>query len=416
MRKFFLIILYLFCFSIGVVAQCPTISVDGPTGPVQAGKPVAFTGDVSYEAKNYNPKYEWSIAGGRIVDGQGTLSITVVQPNTGDNLTATLAVKGLPEDCPNTSSATAPVCDCVAPTEVAEFSRDSVEIDLLQMQDVKKNAGENPNSQLYVMEVFKEGTPQDEIDARIQRLENYLTQAMSIDKDRLKIVKGLANQNLTRIFLVPPGAEEPICDECTDFAKSCPTVSLSGPEGLTHVGENIVVKAIVLHDNQADIKYSWSVDKGKIRTGQNSSEVVIETDEIEEVRNKGGADVKVHLEITNLPPECKNSVSESYIVSNGIFDVFPLDEYGNASIQDEKARLDNLAVNILNTNNTGYIVKHFGKQVSDKEIKARIKRIKTFMFKFRRYPKERFRIIVKRDNETFTKLWSFPPDAEPPID
>jgi hypothetical protein len=198
--------------------------------------------------------------------------------------------------------------------------------------------------------------------------------------------------------------------------QDCPNISLYGPEGLTRVGQEITVKAIVSPNNYADIKYSWSVDKGKIRTGQNSSEVVIETDEIEEVRNKGGADVKVHLEITNLPPECKNSVSESYIVSNGIYDVFPLDEYGNSSFQDEKARLDNLAVNVLNSKNTGYIVKHFGKQVSDKEIKARIKRIEDFMFKFRRYPKDRFRIIVKRDDRTFTKLWNFPPDAEPPID
>lgn len=387
-----------------------------PPDYVPIGKPVVFTGNISYEVRNYDTKYEWSITGGKIIKGQGTLSITAIQTDNGNNLTATLSIMGLPEDCPSTSTATAAVCDCAAPTEVAEFSRDSVEMDELQMQDVKKRVGENPNSQLFVMEVFGKGTPQAEIDARIQRLENYLTQVISIDKNRLNIVKGLSNRNLTRIFLVPPGAEEPVCDECTDLAKSCPTVNLSGPQGLTRVGENIVVKAIVSHDSQADIKYSWSVDKGKMLRGQGTPEVIIGTDEIEEVRNKGDADLKVHLEITGLTPKCKNSVSESYIVSNGIYDVFPLDEYGNNSFQDEKARLDNLAVNILNTKNTGYIVKHFGKQVSDKEIKTRVKRIEDFMFKFRKYPKDRFHIIVKRDDRTFTKLWNFPPDAEPPID
>ena len=418
MRKLFLILVYILCLSIGALAQdgkqgCPSISVKGPADSVKAGKPVVFTGNVSYEAKNYNPKYEWSIAGGRIVKGQGTLSITVVQPNTGDNLTVTLSVKGLPEDCQNTASATAPVCDCVVSTEVAEFSRDTVEIDELQMQDVKKNAGENPNSQLFVMEVFRKGTPQDEIDARILRLENYLTQVTSIDKDRLKIVKGLSDRNLTRIYLVPPGAEEPACDECTDFAKSCPAVSLSGPEGLTRVGENIVVKATVSPDNQADIKYLWSVDKGKILKGQGSPEVVIDTDEIQP--REQPTNVEVKLAIDGPPDGCRSIISERYPVFR-IFDFTPASVYGNIPFLYEKAWLDNLAVNILNTSNTGYIVKYFGKKVSDKEIKARVKRIEDFMFKSRKYPKGRFRIIVKRDNETFTKLWSFPPDAEPPID
>ena len=68
--------------------------------------------------------------------------------------------------------------------------------------------------------------------------------------------------------------------------QDCPNISLYGPEGLTRVGQEITVKAIVSPNNYADIKYSWSVDKGKIRTGQNSSEVVIETDEMKKLETK----------------------------------------------------------------------------------------------------------------------------------
>ena len=206
------------------------------------------------------------------------------------------------------------------------------------------------------------------------------------------------------------------CSSCWVFAQDkqvCPGISLSGPEGITRVGQDVVVKAIVSTNYRADLKYSWSIDKGKILNGQGSREVAIGTDEIPPGTKP--TEVEVKLAIGGLPPGCQSIASDRYPVWM-IFDFTPVGEYGNVTFRYEKAWLDNLAINILNTNNMGYIVKHFGKQVSDKEIKTRVKRIEDFMFKFRKYPKDRFHIIVKRDDRTFTKLWNFPPDAEPPID
>jgi len=414
--KWLLPVLFVFTLASVVLAQadnpaaCPTISVDGPAGLVKPDETARYTVQIDSKGLQLNPQYFWSLSAGQILKGQGTTSVDVLQ--TREALTATVEVKGLPDGCPNIASATEIIDPPPQAVKLDEFTGPISQIDKSRFENIAEAVRRNPNNQLVIFVGYKERAGFDERSSRREELTHYLN--LHTDEDQRITYVYVDGREIVQFWLVPPGAEEPVCDGCMNFSKSCPTVSLSGPQGLTRVGEDIVVKAIVSPDSHADIKYSWTVDKGKILKGQNTLEVVIGTDEIEEVQNKGSAEVNVHLGIGNLPRECRNSVSESYTVSNGNYDVSPFGEYGNNSFRDEKAWLDNLAINILNTHNTGYIVKHFGKQFSYKEIRRRIGRIEYFMFKLRKYPKDRFRIIVKRDDETFTKLWSFPPDAEPP--
>ncbi|MFZ1700179.1 MAG: Ig-like domain-containing protein [Pyrinomonadaceae bacterium] len=87
-------------------SACPKISVTGPAGIPERGKPIPFTATVTGEI----PKgaiYRWSITGGgEIADGQGTLSLRVWMPDDGSNLTATFEVIGLKSGCPATASET----------------------------------------------------------------------------------------------------------------------------------------------------------------------------------------------------------------------------------------------------------------------------------------------------------------------
>jgi hypothetical protein len=194
----------------------------------------------------------------------------------------------------------------------------------------------------------------------------------------------------------------------------CPSISLSGPEGLTRVGEEITVKAIVSPNNYSDIKYSWSVDKGRIYSGQNSPEVVIATDEIQP--GPKPTNLEVRLAIANLPPSCQSAARAQYPVYI-IVDFFPIDEYVAKSFNDEKPRLDNLAVQLMHDPAMkAYVVKSFKAGTPKREISRQIERAKRFLFVTRKYPMDRFVILIDPTGEDreHTKLWLWPANEDFP--
>ena len=82
---------------------CPQISITGPSEILDVKKPIIFVATISDEIKNFNPTYVWTTSTGEIVDGQGTLTVSV-RSNLSDSPTVTLEVKGLPKNCANTAS------------------------------------------------------------------------------------------------------------------------------------------------------------------------------------------------------------------------------------------------------------------------------------------------------------------------
>lgn len=76
-------------------------------------------------------------------------------------------------------------------------------------------------------------------------------------------------------------------------------------------------------------------------------------------------------------------------------DVFWLDRYGNISWEDEKARLDNFAIHILEEPDyVGYIFVNAGRRACKGEAQARAVRAKKYMVEVRGVPADR---IVWRD-------------------
>ena len=65
-------------------------------------------------------------------------------------------------------------------------------------------------------------------------------------------------------------------------------------------------------------------------------------------------------------------------------DVFWLDKYGNISWEDEKARLDNLAIQLMNDpNQIGYYYVIVGRESCKGEAQARAVRARNYLVKFR---------------------------------
>jgi hypothetical protein len=83
---------------------CPPVSVACPD-TVADGEPVTFTVNVTVGTPEPQLTYTWTVTGGKIVEGQGTHTITVDSEGLqGKTVTATVDVGGMDPACNRTAS------------------------------------------------------------------------------------------------------------------------------------------------------------------------------------------------------------------------------------------------------------------------------------------------------------------------
>lgn len=189
-------------------SNCPTISILGPAGIVAPNNPATYVVKIERKGKELKLEYIWSVNAGEILEGQGTESLVVKQPDA--ILIVTVEIKGLPEGCESFSSETS----CyLRPSEaemiIDEFSIASTRIDKARIDYFLTELQNNPNDQGYIIEKFKKNTPKAAIKNKLKKLSDYLVKIRRFDPTRITIVHDLADENRTQFWRVPPGAETP---------------------------------------------------------------------------------------------------------------------------------------------------------------------------------------------------------------
>ncbi len=95
-------------------------------------------------------------------------------------------------------------------------------------------------------------------------------------------------------------------------------------------------------DGDANVTYNWSVSAGTISSGQGTSSITVSTDGL------GGQTVTATVELGGLDPSCSRTASCSTSVRPPPVSPVKFDEYGDIRFNDEKARLDNYAIQLQN--------------------------------------------------------------------
>ena len=155
---------------------------------------------------------------------------------------------------------------------------------------------------------------------------------------------------------------------CTGCVPPCPTVSVSCPSDVD-LGSPITFTASVNGD--ANVTYNWSVSAGTITGGQGTSSITVDS------AGLGGQTVTATVELGGLDPSCSRTAS----CTTGVRPSNPLavkfDEYGNIKFNDEKARLDNYAIQLQNQPGAqGYILAYGS---CEGEAQARADRAKDYL-------------------------------------
>ena len=192
--------------------------------------------------------------------------------------------------------------------------------------------------------------------------------------------------------------------ECTGCRPPCPTVSVSCPSDVDQ-GSPITFTASVNGD--ANVTYNWSVSAGTISSGQGTSSITVSTDGL------GGQTVTATVELGGLDPSCSRTASCTTGIRAAIPPAVKFDEYGNIKFNDEKARLDNYAIQLQNQPGAqGYILA-YGSCAG--EAQARADRAKDYLVNTRGIDAGR---LVTVDggcrSELWVELWIVPTGATAP--
>jgi hypothetical protein len=151
-------------------------------------------------------------------------------------------------------------------------------------------------------------------------------------------------------------------------------------------GTPVVFKAKttgILHTTKPEFK--WKLSAGTITTGQGTDQITVDTVGL------GGQEVIVTAELSGAPLACNGSASRTMQVQpSGFICGRPFDEYGDIEFEDEKARLDNFAIQVSNEPlSSGYILMSAGQNTFENETMERLERAKSYLVNVREIDRNR---------------------------
>ena len=190
----------------------------------------------------------------------------------------------------------------------------------------------------------------------------------------------------------------------------CPTVNVSCPSNPVRAGEPITFSANVSGGDPAVTPtYNWTVSAGTISSGQGTSSITVDTTGLADNSN-----VTATVDVGGYSRECNTSANCSTGVTAR--QARKIDEYGNIRFNDEKARLDNFAIELQNDPTAqGYLICYGGRRGRAGEAQRRCDRAKDYLVTTRGIDSSR---IVTVDGgykeELNVELWIVPSGANPP--
>ncbi|HEV3469115.1 MAG TPA: hypothetical protein VG148_07320 [Pyrinomonadaceae bacterium] len=204
---------------------------------------------------------------------------------------------------------------------------------------------------------------------------------------------------------------------CITPPPACPTVSVSCPD-TAKPGEPITFTANVSGGNpNVTPTFNWTVSAGTITSGQGTGTITVDTTGL-----PGNSTVTATVDVGGYERSCDTSESctTSLAAPPG---PRKIDEYGNIRFNDEKARLDNFAIELQNDPTaTGHLICYGGRRGRAGEAQRRCDRAKDYLVNTRGISADRIVTVDGGFREDLTvELWIVPqgataPTASPTVD
>ncbi|HVS22054.1 MAG TPA: hypothetical protein VHD88_09420 [Pyrinomonadaceae bacterium] len=187
----------------------------------------------------------------------------------------------------------------------------------------------------------------------------------------------------------------------------CPNVTVSCPDLAAENAPATFTATISGGSANITPSYNWTISAGRIISGQGTPSITVDTTGL------GGQSVRANLEVGGYGMRCPASCATSIpIVSKPR----KFDEYYDIARNDEKARLDNYAIQLRGEpGSQGYIIVYPSRRGRAGEAQARAKRISDYLVNSRGIDSSRFTITMGTAREDWlVELWIVPSGATPP--
>jgi hypothetical protein len=191
----------------------------------------------------------------------------------------------------------------------------------------------------------------------------------------------------------------------------CPTVDVSCPTEPVRPGTPITFTANVSGgDPGVTPTFNWTVSAGTISSGQGTSSITVDTTGL-----ANNSSVTATVDVGGFDRSCSTSDSCTTSISAPA-EARKIDEYGNIKFNDEKARLDNYAIELQNDPTAqGYLVCYGGRTGRTGEAQRRCDRAKNYLVSTRGIDASRIVTVDGGFREELTvELWVVPSGATPP--
>jgi hypothetical protein len=187
----------------------------------------------------------------------------------------------------------------------------------------------------------------------------------------------------------------------------CPNVTVSCPESATENATTTFTATISGGSPGITPTYNWTISAGRIISGQGTPSITVDT------TGMSGQTIRANLDVGGFGMTCPASCATSIPVVNK---PQKFDEYYDIARNDEKARLDNFAIQLQSEpGSQGYVIVYPSRKASAAQGQARAQRIKDYLVNSRGIDPSRVVITGGQPREDWLfELWVVPEGAKPP--
>jgi PKD domain-containing protein len=187
----------------------------------------------------------------------------------------------------------------------------------------------------------------------------------------------------------------------------CPNVTVSCPERGSEDAPITFTATVSGGSPNIIPTYNWTISAGRIISGQGTTSITVDT------KGMGGQSIRANLEIGGYGMRCPASCATA-------IEIIPksrkFDEYYDIARNDEKARLDNYAIQLQSEpGSQGYIIVYPSRRARANDAQARATRISDYLVNSRGIDASRFTITIAAPREDWLfELWIVPQGATLP--
>ena len=189
---------------------------------------------------------------------------------------------------------------------------------------------------------------------------------------------------------------------------SCPEVKISCPDNVTDKAPVTFSATISGGTPNAVPAYNWTVSNGHILSGQGTSSITVDT------AGLSGQTISATVDVGGYGVPCPQSCSVSLPIQETSK---KFDEYYDIARNDEKARLDNYAIELQSEpGRQGYIILYPARKAKANDAQQRAEHISDYLINSRGIDPSRFTVKIGHARDGWlTEMWIVPQGATPPV-